>query len=285
MTKAFAIVFLLLATLILACHNKAVWTQIDDGLFYGDFNIASPIPFNDVTITIFKIDPTVYEFRLLTTSQFGHDLLTMPEWVERYNLIGAINAGMYQEDMSTNVGFLKNFDHYNNRHVNSSHHSLAAFHPKDSTAAPFYIFDIDEYPADSVLADYHSVVQNLRLIKRPGENRWIEADKRWCEAAVGQDTGGHVLFIYCRAPLTMTEFNNALLSLPINIVCAMHVEGGQPASLHVSHQGVTKSYSGTAETKFDVDGVAINAAKIPNVMGFVKKTVFFHNSKDKPTDK
>ncbi len=262
---------ILLPVLLLSCANNDVWIQIDTGLFYGDFEVSSPIPFNDATISILKIDPTRYDFHLLTISEQKHGALTLPEWCARYNLIGAINAGMYQEDLISNVGFLKNADHLNNRHINSSHYSLAAFHPVDSTAAPFYIFDIDDYPADSVLAAYKSVVQNLRLIKRPGENRWIEAERRWPEAAIGQDKHGNVLFIYCRTPLNMTELNDALLSLPIDIVAAMHVEGGQPASLHFSHNGVTKSFSGAADTKFDANGSAVNAASVPNVIGFTRK--------------
>ncbi|MBN1562012.1 phosphodiester glycosidase family protein, partial [candidate division KSB1 bacterium] len=184
---------------------------------------------------------------------------------------GAINAGMYQEDYKSNVGYLKNYAHMNNSHVNSSHHSLAAFNPVDASDSPFFIFDIDEYAADSVIHRYHSIVQNLRLIKSPGENRWSESTKRWCEAALAQDKDGNALFIYCRTPINMIDFNKALLQLPIDIVAAMHVEGGLPASLHFSHHGVTKSFSGTAETRFDAEGRAINAARLPNVIGFSRK--------------
>jgi hypothetical protein len=268
--KKFSI--LILALLPLACQKSHVWTFVDDGLYYAEFKIGYPIPFNDATITIIKIDPHVYNFHLLTTSEYRHDAMTMPEWCKKYHLIGAINAGMYEKDLKSNVGYLKNYDHKNNPHINTSHHSLAAFNPVDSTDTPFFIFDIDEYPADSVIAAYNSVVQNLRLIKSPRENRWPESDKRWCEAALGRDQYGNALFIYCRAPLTMRDFNNALLNLPIGIVSAMHLEGGQPASLHFSHRGVTKSFAGTGETRFDPAGKAINAAKVPNVIGFTPKT-------------
>lgn len=259
--------------LSLTCQKKDVWTAVDQGLYFGDFDVSSPIPFNEAIITIFKVDPHLYQFHLLTISEQGHQALTLPEWCEKYDLIGGINAGMYQEDMKSNVGYLKNYQHTNNGHINSSHHSMAAFNPLDSMRAPFYLYDIDDYPADSVIANYHSVVQNLRLIKRPGENRWIETNKRWCEAAVGQDQEGNALLIYCRAPLTMSEFNDALLSLPIDLTCAMHVEGGQPASLFFSHRGLRKSFSGTNETKYDADGTALNAARIPNIIGFTHKTL------------
>ena len=257
--------------LILSCQRGSIWQRIDDGLYIGDFKTSSLLPFNDAAITILKVDPIIYEFQLLSTSEYGHDVLTLPEWCERYDLIGAINAGMYQEDLKTNVGYMKNFDHKNNAHVNSSHHSLAAFNPTDSTDMPFFIFDIDEVPADSVIAKYHSVVQNLRLIKSPGENRWIESTKRWCEAALGQDKSGHALLIYCRAPINMIDLNKMLLKLPIDIVAAMHLEGGQPASLHFVYNGMIKSYSNTAETRFDAQGHAVNAAKLPNIIGFSKR--------------
>ena len=272
MNKIVAKIFVSFVPLfMLSCQQKPVWQAIDDGLFVGEFKTSALLPFNDATITIIKVDPNIYDLQLLTCAEYHHDALTLPEWCKRYHLLGAINAGMYQEDFKTNVGYLKNYDYINNPRVNSSHHSLAAFNPVDSTDIPFFIFDIDDYAADSVIARYHSVVQNLRLIKSPRENRWVESTKRWCESALAQDKEGNALFIYCRVPLNMVDFNNALLQLPINIVAAMHVEGGQPASLYFSYNGVTKSYSGPSETKFDSEGNALNAAELPNVIGFSHK--------------
>ncbi|MBN1464552.1 phosphodiester glycosidase family protein [candidate division KSB1 bacterium] len=255
----------------ISCEKLNFWQRIDDGLFLGEFKINAPLPFNEAIMTILKVDPTVHQFHLLTISEHGHEPLTLPEWCERYHLIGAINAGMYQEDYKSNVGFMKNYTHMNNSHVNSSHHSLAAFNPVDASDTPFFIFDIDEYAADSVIHRYHSIVQNLRLIKSPGENRWSESTKRWCEAALGQDKDGNALFIYCRTPMNMIDFIDTLLQLPIDIVAAMHVEGGLPAALHFSYHGVTKSFSGTAETRFDAEGHAVNATRLPNVIGFSRK--------------
>ncbi|MBN1559382.1 hypothetical protein JW998_03985, partial [candidate division KSB1 bacterium] len=70
----------------ISCENKSLWMRIDDGLFLGEFKIKAPLPFNEATITILKLDPTVHQFHLLTVSEYGHQALTLPEWCERYHL-------------------------------------------------------------------------------------------------------------------------------------------------------------------------------------------------------
>jgi len=57
---------------------------------------------------------------------------------------------------------------------------------------------------------YNTVVQNLRLIKRPRVNVWAQNDKKWSEAGLGQDKKGNVLFIFSRSPYTMTAARRIL---------------------------------------------------------------------------
>ena len=44
--------------------------------------------------------------------------------------------------------------------------------------------DIRRLPLDELRRQYGTVVQNLRLIKRPGRNRWSPSRDRWREAAL-----------------------------------------------------------------------------------------------------
>ena len=196
--------------------------------------------------------------------------MTTLDWSKKFNLIGVINAGMYQTDLKSNVGFMKNFDHVNNNHLNSTHQSLAAFNPVCKEEPPFYIYDLDEVEKDSILARYQTAIQNLRLIKRPGENRWPKQNEKWSEAALGQDEEGDVLFIYCRRPASMYELNNALLHLPLGLVCAQHLDGGPHASLYFSHKGEFKYYIGAAEIHPAANEV-ISGVALPNVIGFRKR--------------
>src|SRR5258706_556517 len=121
-------------------------------------------------------------------------------------------------------------------HVNP-YQSIAAFDPAAGRNLPrFRIFDLDD-PAVTlagILKDYASVVQNLRLIKRPGATRWPQTERRWSEAALGEDAEGRALFIFSRVPFSMHDLNRALLSMPIGLVAATRLEAGAEAQLYLT---------------------------------------------------
>jgi hypothetical protein len=108
-----------------------------------------------------------------------------------------------------------------------------AFAPKRAGIPAFRIFDLDCTPMDTVQTRYRGVVQNLRLIERPGENRWSRQEKRWSEMALAEDEAGRILLVFSRSPYRMHVFNRVLLGLPIGVV-AQHLESGPEASLAVT---------------------------------------------------
>ena len=122
----------------------------------------------------------------------------------------------------------------------------------------------------TILEQYSSAVQNLRLIKRPGENRWSKQNRRWSEAALGEDASGNVLFIFSRTPFSMFEFNQELLSMGINLVAAQHLEGGPEAQLFFQVGDESEELFGSYETNFREDNSNKKAWAIPNVIGVRK---------------
>jgi hypothetical protein len=135
-------------------------------------------------------------------------------------------------------------DHLNNVNVNG-YQSVAAFDPRRNGLPRFRIFDLDSpgISMETILRDYASAVQNLRLIKRPGQNRWFQR-KKWSEAALGEDETGRIMFIFCRSPYTMHDLNNELIRQDSGLVSAQHLEGGQQAQLFIK----------TGETEFEIFG-------------------------------
>jgi len=246
------------------------WVEVDKGLFVGEFNAPGMLIATKPRITIIKIDPSYFDFHLLSTSEKKHDPLTTAQWCQKYNLLGAINAGMYQIDLKTHAGYMKNFSHVNNPSLNA-YHSVLAFNPIDDCLASIRLFDLDETEWKEIFQSYHTVIQNLRLIKNPGENRWEPQSKRWNEAALGQDTDGNILFIYSASSLTMHQLNSLLLQLPINLGSAQHLEGGPPASLYFSHQGITLLRNAAIKNQ-DLSTAAKEGIPIPNVIGFTKRS-------------
>ncbi|MFO7657168.1 MAG: phosphodiester glycosidase family protein [Bacteroidales bacterium] len=247
------------------------WIHIDDGLYIGRFIAQQKSQYGNSEIIVIKIDPEIYTFRLLSAAEMNHQNLNTRQWCEKYNLIGAVNAGMFQADYKSNVGYMKNFDYTNNRRISPSYHSVAAFNPKDSLNPSFRIIDTDEMEIQQFIDHYHTVIQNLRLIKSPAQNRWSQQEKMWSEAALGQDREGNVLFIFSRSPYSMHDFNKILIQLPIDIVNAMHLEGGPEASLYFNFNGIEIEGAGSYETNFNENDNNDYPSTLPNVIGFEKR--------------
>ncbi len=250
--------------------QNSKWKKIDTGVHIGEFVSLQKSITGDSKITIIKIDPHIYSFKLLCADELKHSNLTAKEWCRRYNLLGAINAGMFQMDYKSNVGFMKNYKYMNNPVINPRYFSVAAFNPIDTTHAFFHIYDIDESNMKNIINNYNTVIQNLRLIKRPALNRWSQQNKMWSEAALGQDKNGNVLFIFSSSPYSMHDLNNNLINLPIKIICAQHLEGGPEASLYFSHNNVIIEKVGSYETDFNENNDNTKFWQIPNVIGFSK---------------
>jgi len=255
----------------IASSQESGWDSLDVGLELGRFKVKAEAPIGDSTIVVLRIDPAIWELRLLSVSETGEPSgCTARQWCQKHNLVAAINAGMFMTDYRTHVGYMKSGDHINCASVNS-YESVAAFARLRPDIPEYRLFDLDEIHLDSVNALYGGVVQNLRLIKRPRENRWSQQDRRWSEAAMGEDRDGNILFTFCRSPYSMYDFNHLLLSLPIDLVSAQHLEGGPEAQLYFNVGDREVELSGSYETGFMEGPGNLVAWPIPNVLGLVRK--------------
>ena len=219
-------------------------------------------------ITILRIDPKQWELALLGTSQTG-ELAghTAREWCMKGKFTAAINAGMFSTDGKSHIGYMRNGEYVNSSKRNS-YQSVAAFNPHDGGTAAFRIFDLDApgVSFEGILKDYGAVVQNLRLIKRAGVNAWPSQDKKWSEAALAEDDGGRILFIFLREPFSMHDLNQELLGAGIGIVAAQHLEGGPEAQLYFRAGGVEKEMFGSYGASLQVNGGNTIPWPIPNVL-------------------
>lgn len=264
------IIYLFCILALLTPEAHGTWKRLGPGMDLGTFSVKNPRLNKKVNIVILRVDSKYWDFALIGKSWTGElKNMTVKGWCKKYDLTAAINAGMFATDYSTHVGYLNIGGYKNNSHVNK-YMSVAAFDPKGGKGLPeFRIFDLDdpEVTLKMIVGNYSSVVQNLRLIKRPGENRWGQQFKMWSEAALGEDSAGRALFIITRSPFTMHDFNRALLSLGIGLVAAQHLEGGPEAQLFVHNGDVTLEMFGTYETLPKKNSESAASWVIPNVLG------------------
>ena len=258
----------------LALQPAGDWETLESGIELKWLTASQRSPVGDSRITVVRIDPKKWELRLVGRSQSGDSAgQTAREFAQRHHFVAAINAGMFAQDYTTHVGYMESRGQVHSGTVNT-YQSVAAFDPHEQSAPPFRIFDLDEpgISVQSIRRDYASLVQNLRLIKKPGQNRWSEQDKKWSEAALGEDQGGRILLIFCRSPFSMHDLNRELLSASIGLVALQHLEGGPEAQLFVKAGDTELELVGSHGTSYRDDAGKTSAWPIPNVLGVRRKS-------------
>jgi hypothetical protein len=225
----------------------------------------------DGNIQVVRIEPHKVEWVALTASGHNEKSMTTEQWAKKHKLLAAINAGMFATDHRTHVGYFKTGKHINAKkwtHNYKSYFVADALNPKNVAAA---IWDLEPSTSAHWAEHYNIVIQNLRLVKGPGKNVWQANKQHWGEAALAMDKKGRILFILSNTPYTMREFNLKLLASNLNIVRAMHLEGGPEASLTIRHKDTLRNFQACFETGFSDQCQCRNLWPIPNIIGIRPK--------------
>ena len=254
-----------------AMSKNGPWKKVEDGLFLGQFDPPEETPVKDSKIIVLKINPKNYSFKLLCASELGKMRLTPKEWCKKYNLTAAINAGMYQKDGLTNVGYMKNYSHLNNPRLNSTYKAVLAFNRVDVRVPEIQIIDLKCQDFETLRPKYQTFIQGIRMISCHQENVWSKQDRSWSLAVLGVDREGSVLFILSEPPYSGYDFNHVLLSLPLSIFNATYLEGGPEASLYFSATGFELEKVGIYGIGLNGSVVRSGAYPVPNVIGIMKK--------------
>ena len=258
-----------------AAHAASDWTPLAPGMEYKYVVAKKPSTVGDSRIFILRMDPSLWQLEAVGISQTGESAgHTARDWSRSHKFTAAINAGMFAADYKIHLGYMGSPAHVNNSKVNA-YQSVAAFDSRDSQSPPFRIFDLDAPGThfDDIQKNYASALQNLRLIKRPGTNQWGQQDRRWSEAALGEDENGRILFIYSRSPFSMHDLNAELLSCGIGIIAAQHLEGGPEAQLYLHVGDFELELFGSYETNFRENNSNSAAWPVPNILGLRPSTM------------
>ena len=247
------------------------WKRVEEGLSWVGFDSTNKVLGIDSKISVVKIDPRFYSFKLLCASEHGKTSLTVKDWCKTQGLMSGINAGMYQEDGLRNVGYMKNFEHINNPRLNNTYKAVLAFNRSDPGVPEIQIIDLKCQEFDKLKSKYQTFAQNIRMISCRQENVWAKQEKMWSMAVFGMDKSGNALFIFSEAPYSGYDFVNLLLSLPLSIYNAMYLEGGTEASLYFSGKGIELERVGVFATSLKENSARVAARPIPNAIGITKK--------------
>jgi hypothetical protein len=250
----------------LGASPKVEWRELQAGVAYATIRVAEKPAHGDGLFHVVRVDPRVARLTAHALSIDRGEPKTAAEWAKKEDFAIVINAGMFEiSDHRTHSGYFRIKDHTNSGRWVKKYKS-ALLVPRAGQLPPARLIDLDagEVPE---LSDSDVVVQNLRLIKSPGINVWTPNGKQWSEAAIAMTRDGNILFVFSRTPFSMVDFNAKLLALGLDVVSAMHAEGGPEASLSIHAGGVDLDFCGSYETGFVEDDESSRQWPIPNVIG------------------
>lgn len=233
MTMLAAVLFLLLPNTSHA-QQELRWETLAPGLEFAKLPLGSGESQPDSFVAVLRADPKLWQLTARSLTQTVDSLgLSTRSWAQREGWTAAINAGMYDRDRKTHIGLMVTVEHPHNETLHAKWQSMLVFDPVSVFEAPFAMLDREDYDFERAGEFWKSRLQNLRLIKHPGENRWQPGRRRWSEAAIGIDGHGRMLLLYCPVPLDMYSFNEALLVSELDVHAAQHLEGGIRAQLYI----------------------------------------------------
>ncbi|SFJ28246.1 Predicted protein [Desulfomicrobium apsheronum] len=250
------------------------WRVLAPGLELREFLI--PDQFGDLAgqqsaMAVLRIDSGNYDVALGSALGTGR-MRSMQEWARHSGFVAVINAGMFRaDDRMRSTGYMRDANVIINSFIHPNYGAFLAFHPRDP-ALPALRWVDRKSDADwqEVLADYDGIIQNYRLISRERENLWEQSDRRHSGAAIAMDQDGRLLFVHCRPRLSLHEFAQALIDLPLDLIGAMYVEGGADAAMFVDVNGFVGRFVGEYRSDF-FQGSNKNFWPAPNVLGIRPK--------------
>ena len=247
------------------------WEVLEPGLELGVFPSPRPATAGDAKVRALRIDPARFRLQLLNASAPGQGKpLTARDWCLRNNLVAAINASMYQQNLRTSVSLMRTRSHVNNPSLTGDK-AVLAFDAKSSGIPPVKIIDRGCEDFAAWKDRYATLVQSIRMISCDRKNVWSRQPVQWSIAAIGLDRRGRVLFLHSRSPYSPHDLIDILLALPLDLAGAMYVEGGPEAQLFVRSGKRQTELVGSYETGFFESDTNDHAWPVPNVIGVMRK--------------
>lgn len=225
---------------------------------------------NDSKLFILKANPLLCTFGILSTSENKNQNKPADLWAKEFGMNVVVNAGMFNmANKRTNKGYLKNYSHFNNSHLNGRYNVMMAMNPGHLSDTAMLITDMTCRNWESLRSNYHTLCQGMRMIDGSGNPlAWDKRPGQSCSMVIGAtDISGNIYFLFTRSPYTHQQVIRYLMRLIPNIRTTVYLEGGPEASLYVQTGDTIISKFGSYVSKTYANDNNDHFWKIPNVIG------------------
>lgn len=239
------------------------WRSVVEGVDYAEAQVVQEPLVGDGKFHLVRIDPYLANFVAAASTTDATQPRTAAQWSRERDMPVVFNAGMFEEDHRTHTGVFRFGTHVNSEKWIDKYKTVLVSRWIDQ--AKVEVLDTEGLELDDSRTDL--VVQNLRLVRRPGRNVWPQSPRQWSEVALAAASNGDIIVVFSRSPLSMHDFNARLLGLGLSIEAAMHLEGGPEASLSIHGGGIDLDLAGSYETGFLESDSNQRQWPLPNVLG------------------
>jgi hypothetical protein len=237
-------------------------------LEYSEIRAYKSSFLGDNMLSILKINPEQFDFRLICASQ--NDLIkSANEWIDTLNLNIIFNAGMYNlKDNISHQFYLKNFEHVNNSCLSSNANGIIAFNPSVDSILKLQLFDLSMDDWAEINKSYQSIVQGQRMIDCNGNPVFWNNRVQFCSMLVlAQDKSDNIYLIFSRSPFTQNQMIENLLNLPFQLINAIYLEGGSRANFVISTKEFNIKKVGSFVTDYNPNDRNQRFFPFPNFIG------------------
>ena len=277
--KASSLLYLFLFSILMAngedhVNNPVQWHELQKGLFFREIDAPEKSFVGDSRIFILKADPGKCKFLVLSASEHKKKNRSADEWAHEFGMKVVVNAGMFNmANKRTNKGYLKNYSHFNNSHLNGSYNVMMGMNPKRDSDTSMIICDMTCRDWESIQANYHTLCQGMRMIDFSGNPlAWDKRPGQACSMVIGAtDTAGNIYFVFSRSPYAHQKMIGFMMALIPGIRTTVYLEGGPEASLYIQTGDTTITKIGSYVSKTYPNDNNDHFWKIPNVIGINPK--------------
>lgn len=221
----------LISVLILAFSTTAFAAALPD-LKWAPLNESVPgIEFVKITgdFTILKIDAALAPLTLINASE-TKELRTLSATADKNQMVFATNAAMFRDDNSSSIGYMRNFEHVNQKKFRGNLKAILAWNPKKKNLPPVKIVIKEESNWEKKIGEYETVFESYRLIASDGKGGWTPTWKPGQTVAhhvgfAGIDGEGKLLIFFHVAGIDVYEFTNRIMALGLDVKKLMYLDG------------------------------------------------------------
>ncbi len=241
-----------------------------------------------ISIHALKFDLTYLNLSVFSAKWNDNKLLSIDEWIEKENLVAAINASMYLTDNLTSNGYFKKGELFNNAHIGKNLGGFFLSNPVQSDDNDFILpqtaiiynndVDLSRFGNKNlnfldVLNKYDAVVQNFKLFPKVNKinsdiishekNILWPSQRKHHIAAIAEDEENNIIFLFSEYIITIQEFADTIQTdNKLKLQRAIYTEGGRQAVMGLNHHKFQKIWQGHSNLIF-----LPNTSKLPNIIG------------------